>query len=49
MGRQSSAAITARFTNEETTIINQHCETTKIPRSIFIHDVVVAAIEKLKA
>jgi len=49
MGRKTSDAISARFKNEEIAAINQYCETTKIPRSVFIHDVVVAAVEKAKA
>lgn len=49
MGRKSSTAITARFTNEETKSINNMCDEIGIARSIFIHDAVVAAIEKAKA
>ena len=49
MGRKTSNAISARFRNEEIEAINQYCDAIKIPRSVFIHDIVVAAIGKAKA
>jgi predicted DNA-binding protein len=44
MGRKTSSAITARFTNEETEAINKLCEETGIPRSVFIHNAVMERI-----
>lgn len=49
MSRAESTGITARFQRTEIDIINKYCEDNKLVRSIFIHDVVVAAVEKAKA